>query len=167
MIGRFSVHTREEERTFELGAEDDGRRVVQNESGVKFEVVVLAGGERPVLSVEGRVISLVSTADGWFSPKTRETFRVEAAGRARRGVRKEENSGAGASVRSPMPGRVVRVLVAEGDAVSAGAGIVVIEAMKMENELVAERAGTVKRVAVLAGAAVERDELLVEITGNG
>jgi biotin carboxyl carrier protein len=53
--------------------------------------------------------------------------------------------------------------VAEGEAVAAGAGVVVIEAMKMENELGAPRAGTVRRVAVRAGDTVERDALLLEI----
>ena len=62
---------------------------------------------------------------------------------------------------APMPGRVVRVLVKAGDTVAARQGLVVVEAMKMENELSAARAGRVKEVAVAEGASVEGGRLLV------
>jgi len=64
---------------------------------------------------------------------------------------------------SQMPGKVVRVLVAEGDEVEAGAGLVVVEAMKMENEIVAEKGGKVTKVAVAPGEAVEGGALLLVI----
>jgi glutaconyl-CoA/methylmalonyl-CoA decarboxylase subunit gamma len=64
---------------------------------------------------------------------------------------------------SPMPGRVLKVLVAEGDQVEAGAALVVVEAMKMENELCAARTGTVRKVHVTAGSTVESGARLVEI----
>jgi pyruvate carboxylase subunit B len=63
-----------------------------------------------------------------------------------------------------MPGRIVRVLASEGAEVVQGTGLVVIEAMKMENELLAPRSGTVRRIAVRAGDAVERDTLLLEMS---
>jgi biotin carboxyl carrier protein len=63
---------------------------------------------------------------------------------------------------APMPGLVVRVLVATGDQVEAGQSIVVMEAMKMENELRSPSAGRVKSVAAQAGAPVEKGALLVE-----
>jgi biotin carboxyl carrier protein len=59
-----------------------------------------------------------------------------------------------------MPGRVVRVLEAPGAEVAAGQGLVVIEAMKMENELKSPRAGRVLEVAVREGQAVEAGALL-------
>jgi pyruvate carboxylase subunit B len=62
-----------------------------------------------------------------------------------------------------MPGRVVRVLVAVGDHVTARQGVVVVEAMKMENELRAPRDGTVTEIAVLPGAAVEAGAVLVVV----
>jgi biotin carboxyl carrier protein len=62
-----------------------------------------------------------------------------------------------------MPGRVVKLLVRTGDAVAKGAGVVVVEAMKMENELVASVSGVVEQVFVAAGDAVERGAPLVEI----
>jgi len=73
-------------------------------------------------------------------------------------------SGAGpAVVRAPMPGLVVRVEVADGQRVEAGAGLVVVEAMKMENELRAPRAGVVQTVHVAVGQAVEKGMPLVTV----
>jgi pyruvate carboxylase subunit B len=62
-----------------------------------------------------------------------------------------------------MPGKVVKVLVKEGDEVEPGRPMVVVEAMKMENELVAEIAGTVQKVYVQPGDAVEGGARLVTI----
>jgi len=64
---------------------------------------------------------------------------------------------------SQMPGKVVRVLVAEGDAVDAGQGIVVVEAMKMENEIASSKPGRVASLAVEAGQRVEGGALLAVI----
>ena len=67
------------------------------------------------------------------------------------------------SVRAPMSGRVVRVLIAAGDTVIARQPVVVVEAMKMENELRAPKAGRVKDVAVNPGDSVEAGRVLVTI----
>jgi len=78
--------------------------------------------------------------------------------------REQPQSGhAAAVIKAPMPGRVVRVLVSVGEHVRARQGVVVVEAMKMENELRAPRDGTVKEVVVAAGAAVESGAVLVVI----
>ena len=69
-----------------------------------------------------------------------------------------------APVVAPMPGLIVRVNVAEGDTVQPGQGVVVMEAMKMENELRASAAGTVKTIHVTPGKAVEKGALLVELS---
>jgi biotin carboxyl carrier protein len=66
-------------------------------------------------------------------------------------------------ITAPMPGRVVRILVKPGDAVAARQGLVVVEAMKMENELSSPRAGTVREVAVTEGAPVESGRLLIVV----
>ena len=73
------------------------------------------------------------------------------------------DSAAEREVRAPMPGLVLRVLAAPGDAVTAGQGLVVLEAMKMENELRAPADGTVAAVHAAAGAAVGKNDLLVEL----
>ena len=62
-----------------------------------------------------------------------------------------------------MPGKVIRVLAAPGDEVAAGQGIVVVEAMKMQNELKSTRKGKVLRIAVNEGATVGAGELLATI----
>ena len=69
----------------------------------------------------------------------------------------------GGTVRAPMPGLVVRIEVAEGQQVAAGAGLVVVEAMKMENELRAPRPGMVQTVHVAVGQAVEKGASLVTL----
>lgn len=69
----------------------------------------------------------------------------------------------GGVVRAPMPGLVVRVEVQEGQRVEVGAGLVVVEAMKMENELRAVRPGMVSRVHVKAGETVDRGTPLVTL----
>ena len=68
-----------------------------------------------------------------------------------------------ANITAPMPGRVVRVLVEPGEEVSARQGVIVVEAMKMENELRAPRAGRVKEVSVAAGMSVEAGRILAVI----
>lgn len=64
---------------------------------------------------------------------------------------------------APMPGRVVRVLAAPGDRVQAGQGILVVEAMKMQNEMKAARAGTVASISAREGAPVAQGEVLAVI----
>ena len=69
----------------------------------------------------------------------------------------------GESIRAPIAGKVVKVLVAVGDSVAPGSAVIVLEAMKMENELAAERGGTVSAIHKAAGQAVDSGDLLVEI----
>ena len=66
-------------------------------------------------------------------------------------------------LRSPMPGMVVKVLVEEGDLVTLKQPLLVIEAMKMQNELAAPVAGTIVNLSVKPGGAVEGDQVLLEI----
>ena len=70
----------------------------------------------------------------------------------------------GETLRAPIAGKVVKVLVAVGDTVARGTAVLVLEAMKMENELVAERGGTVSKVHKQAGQAVDTGEILVELS---
>lgn len=82
---------------------------------------------------------------------------------ASRGAMEGPHGPGDTAVIAPMPGRVIRVLVQPGDVVAARQGLVVVEAMKMENELSAPRGGRVREVAVLAGASVESGRVLVVI----
>jgi len=89
---------------------------------------------------------------------------VTVNGRRRWGRRDEPAGGTGPSrVTAPMPGKIVRVLVNAGDIVRARQPLVVVEAMKMENELRAGRDGTIAEVHVQEGASVDAGALLVVI----
>jgi biotin carboxyl carrier protein len=92
-------------------------------------------------------------------------LRVSTAGQAalERARGQRAPSDGDAQVLSPMPGRVVKVLVGVGDRVDVGAPVVVVEAMKMENELQAACAGVVERVVVAAGDRVDAGALLLAI----
>ena len=82
---------------------------------------------------------------------------------ARRRRREDEIGGSGV-VKALMPGRVVRVLVAKGEAVRKGAGLLILEAMKMENEIAAPADGTVDELFVEAGQTVEAGAELLHIS---
>ncbi len=116
------------------------------EGGTSYDVAVAASGPSEV------TIHLPSAS-----------LRAVVNGRR---ARRQSDAGATAGegeqrIAAPMPGRVVRVLVAPGDEVSPRQPLVVVEAMKMENELSASRAGRVKDVQVRVGSSVEAGKLLV------
>lgn len=66
-------------------------------------------------------------------------------------------------VRAPMPGLIVTVEVSEGDLVESGRSLVIVEAMKMENEVIAEMEGRVGAIHVISGQVVEKDEILMDL----
>jgi biotin carboxyl carrier protein len=108
-------------------------------------------------SYQARVEEGVVTVNG---------FRYEIEVRDPRRWSRQSRGGmhAGAqNIKASMPGKVVRVLVAVGDAVEAGQGIVVVEAMKMQNEMKAPRAGKVIGIAAKVGATVTAGEVLASI----
>jgi biotin carboxyl carrier protein len=88
---------------------------------------------------------------------------VRPAGVGRRRGGRAEGAGGPQRLVAPMPGKVVRVLVAPGDRVSARQGLVVVEAMKMENELRAAHAGRVVSVAVAEGQSVDAGAVLAVV----
>ena len=94
-------------------------------------------------------------------------FEVEALDERMRSIRELSAASAGPAgpkpLAAPMPGLIVRVNVQIGDTVQAGQGLVVMEAMKMENELRAQAAGRVKSVLVSPGTAVEKGATLIEL----
>ena len=74
---------------------------------------------------------------------------------------REDQTGGGGTVKAAMPGRIVRILVAEGDTVEKGAGLLILEAMKMENEMTSPRDGVVRSLLVQQGQTVEGGTELV------
>ena len=121
-------------------------------------------------TIGGRVYRVVARRGGGPGQYTIELagyrFEVEALDDRARAIRQLARAAgrpAGpASLFAPMPGLVVRVLVQAGDRVQSGQGLIVIEAMKMENELRARVGGVVRSVSVAPGSAVEKGALLVE-----
>ena len=136
------------------------------------------GGERYVLDVKtvepgvfwlhwkNRSIEISVTPNG-------DAYTVSVAGQrveveivdARTALRKAAQLGQMGTVelRAPMPGKVVRVLVIEGAAVEMNQGLVIIEAMKMQNEIKSPKKGTVRKVGVKEAAAVNSGDLLLVV----
>jgi biotin carboxyl carrier protein len=112
-------------------------------------------------SYEARV---EQTADGLVVVVNGTRFPIEVRDPRRWSARSGGRAGDGVqNLLAPMPGKVVRVLARIGDMVEAGQGILVVEAMKMQNEMKAGRAGRVLSIAVQEGATVKADEVLARI----
>jgi biotin carboxyl carrier protein len=144
IVGRWSVL---------LGSPDDARTFRS------YEVSFNTRGGESLVQVNGQSIPL-SVVD----PRAASRRRVRGTG----GASASPAGGTAAadgprSVVAPMPGRIVKVLVKAGDRVAARQGVVVVEAMKMENELRAPRAGTVGEVRVVEGMSVEANAVLVVV----
>ena len=153
----------------------------EDDDGHRLRVSV--DGEERVIDVRriGDTLSLLETGEAPRSHQLRVAAGDQAgeldvhvdravirvvvdAHRSRRGDGTDAGADTGAqTVVAPMPGKVVRVLVAEGETVAKGQGVVVVEAMKMENELCASRDGRVAEVSVEAGVSVESGRVLVVI----
>ncbi len=162
---------------------DDGRVLAQRHpvvDGVASSASIRsAGGQRYVLAEDGRttrvVLGPVTRADGGIQRREVlvdgfrfdvevESERVAALReRARRGRAASAHSGP-LEVHAIIPGRVASVSVVPGDAVTAGQQLLVVEAMKMQNELRAPRDGTISRVGVTPGVTIEVGDLLVVIS---
>ncbi len=116
-------------------------------------------------------LACVQRPGGWLLARGGRTWVAELtderAVALQRLVGRRATPAADGVVRAPMPGLVLRLEVAEGQQVAAGTGLVVLEAMKMENEIRSPVAGVVRRVVVAEGAAVEKGAPLVELSGQG
>jgi len=117
------------------------------EQGSGIEVTIVPGRAPGQFTIQVGGVPIAVTVDG-----------------RRRWGRSDEAAGAGPQrIAAPMPGKVVRLFVRPGDAVKARQPLVVVEAMKMENELRASRDGTVAEVHVREGLSVEAGALLIVI----
>ena len=123
-------------------------------------VLVVADGRPRVVTVEREEPTTRVWVDG--APVEVET-RTDADLLLERFGLDAGDAAADREVHAPMPGLVLRVLVEVGEEVEAGQGVVVLEAMKMENELTAPAAGTVAAVHAAPGDAVAKNELLIEV----
>ncbi|MBK9070707.1 MAG: hypothetical protein IPL79_06865 [Myxococcales bacterium] len=118
--------------------------------GDRAFVVDLEARRGSTLVVSGLVHALVSME----GTHQRRLAAKSAGGQAAKGER----------VLAPIAGKVVKILHEVGTVVAPGAGVIVLEAMKMENEIASERGGTIAAIRVAAGQSVETGELLLELT---
>lgn len=145
--------------TGEMIVEVAGRRL-------SADAVVLAGSTS--MRIDNRVVDLwmegTPPGVGVIARGRRFYAQVESERtRALAAIGSKGKAGGDGLLTSPMPGRVVKVLVSEGDEVAAGTAVVVVEAMKMENELVTARDGKVTKIFVTAGQTVEGGARLLEV----
>jgi len=137
-----------------------------------LQVRELASGE--YLLINGSDIYKCRVSGHSGSPAAGQSFAVVLRGRTYelalddpKRLRSGQSAGAhhtgAAEIVSPMPGKIVRVLVQPGDKVEAGAGIIVVEAMKMQNEMKAPKAGTVVSINTEEGATVNAGDVLAVV----
>ena len=165
---RFDVEAAGQARQVDVAADGSGWQVTID--GKVCRASMVRAGERWSLLVASRSYDVMFEPGAGGAWQVHVNGRVVPAGlrtsaqRLRGHLGRHSAAGAGdGRVLAPMPGRVVKVLVAAGDRVEARQGVVVVEAMKMENELRTPRAGTVREVRVAEGTSVEAQTVLVVI----
>ncbi len=134
-----------------------------------LELAVLADGRLSLLSEDGRQLCgrvLTEAGRGSALVSTRygvSRVRIEDALHHRLTTSAHADDGGGEEILALMPGRVLQIATRKGEAVAPGDLLLVVEAMKMQNEIRCSKGGTVERVAVAPGEAVETGALLVAI----
>ena len=143
----------------ELSVQVDGKSVDVDVLPLRAQLSIRVAGKVVDLTVEGAPPDVGAVASGHRSYVRVESERMRSAEQAKKGARGDAEK----IVKSPMPGRVIKVLVAKGDAVELGQSLVVIEAMKMENEIRAKAPCTIAEVHVAVGATVEGNAKLITL----
>jgi len=141
--------------------EREGGEAIERE----FSVTPLTPGSYSIL-IDGRSYTAFAAAGGNAGEivVNGRTFAVEVFDPREMRARKGAGAGEGRQkIAAMMPGKVVRVLVAQGDEVEAGQGLIVVEAMKMQNEMKSPKAGRVLEVKTKADATVAAGEVLMVI----
>jgi pyruvate carboxylase subunit B len=148
---------------------DGGRCTVDGTPIASVHLNTLPGTPIRHLVLDGASHAIAMDAVGrglWVVGYLGEQHELEVVDERTRHIRSLTGAGQKGSgpttLKAPMPGLVVRVSVETGSVVEAGAPLVVLEAMKMENELRATTAGVVKGIKVQVGQAVEKGQVLVE-----
>ncbi len=162
----YEVTIGEKSHRVELTHNDTGWHCKLDGRPVPLDVVTTQEGVLSIL-LDGKSYELKqeSTAAGTNIVVGHQRFA--AAVRDPRSLRSRRRTDAGAhgvkKISAPMPGKVVRILAPIGAEVEVGQGVIVIEAMKMQNELKSPKKGTVKKLNVSEGTAVEAGQNLAEV----
>jgi biotin carboxyl carrier protein len=163
---RFTALVGDAQRSLDVVALEDGRWQVTID-GQTHAVEARATGRASYSLLIGHAateVSVLGRGDAYAVQVGGRTHRIRLLDeRAMRLHSRHMLGGGSRELRAAMPGKVVAVLVEVGATVAVGQGVLVIEAMKMENELVAARDGTVQEIRVKPGQAVEAGELLAVI----
>jgi len=161
---KLEVHISGRARTVELQREAGGWRATIDGQSSAADVVEIAPNTLSVLlGGQSHEVCVTPSADGKLKLQTgAQEFSAEVldprawSGRRHSSVEAEGRQ----QIIAPMPGKVVRLLVKAGDAVEAGQGLLVVEAMKMQNEIRSPKSGIVERVLAREGQAVNAGEVL-------
>lgn len=155
-------------RTFEVEINEDGRVLIDNEprsidfcelrEGELYSLLVDHLSYEAVVEERDDLYHVLMAGDLYEVKVTDERSRRLASAFMAFGDVSGE-----VAIRAPMPGLIVRVPVVEGQAVAKGDTVILLESMKMENELKAPRDGTIHRVSVKAGDSVEQNKVLITI----
>jgi biotin carboxyl carrier protein len=164
----MKYQTRIGEQTYEVEVLDE-RHLVLN--GTPYEVDFASIGDQAVFSllINGRSYEAhaVRQDDGWqillHGEMYEATVEDEQAVRARALARPGAVESGEYSLRSPMPGLIVRILASVGQTVEKGAPLVILESMKMQNELRSQKAGTVREIRIEPNQTVEQNQVLIVI----
>ena len=162
---RYFVTIGGREMEVELGPEGirvDGEEVVA-------DLVEMDGTEVHSLLLGGkshRVLASRNGSEEWSLYLSGRHLMAQVVDERTRSIRAmaggTEGPGGPKALRAPMPGLVVKIEAEEGQEVVRGQGLVIVEAMKMENELKAEGDGQISKILVEPGQAVDKDQILVE-----
>ena len=145
----------------EITPQGKSYRATVGDKTVDVEILRAQDGVLELL-IDGERVTAYVSADGakrWVTVKGQTMVLTKSTSAKRRGAGHDQ----GAGLVAPMPGLVRSVNVAEGEAVSKGQTLLVLEAMKMEIRIQAPRDGSVKKLLVQPGQTVEREQVLIEI----
>jgi glutaconyl-CoA/methylmalonyl-CoA decarboxylase subunit gamma len=107
--------------------------------------------------------SMVSNAKPAQQTETIKKPEVQAVPKSETKGTVEKDTVEGEEIQAPMPGKILKINVSEGDSVNEGDTVLILEAMKMENEIVANNSGKVKKISVSVNDMVETDDILMVI----
>lgn len=162
---KYEVEIKGARVNVELDRSTEPVRAVVDSRDYEFEVVSSEEGSYTLL-----IGDRVYEARVWTNAPN--SFRVDVGGksfptklvdrRLRRSAADQGTEGR-QNLLAPMPGKVVQILLAPGDQVKAGQGVLVVEAMKMQNEIKSPKAGVIIEIRVTAGAAVNANQILAVV----
>jgi biotin carboxyl carrier protein len=162
---KFQARVRDRMHTVEVTREGPRFTVVVDGASQELDLV-FSDTSHDVVLVNNACYDVVSVAQpgGYHVNVFNRFFDVEIHDpRKRAAVTGELDASGEKPVRASMPGRIVKVMVEDGQEVAAGTGLVILEAMKMQNELRSPRAGRVRQLQARAGQTVEAGQLLLVV----